>query len=288
MKKILFVILIIFLCSNTVYAKRRHVNYIKRKLGVRNEKKDDSVSKGFKQTIGENYVIQVKDMSRQEALLILRHMERVLEEYLKLYEYPFGTQKCFVKVFGKQKNYKLVAQPKGCGDSSGFYYSTGVNNYVVTYNSAYLYSTLSHEAFHQFAEKAFNKRPPVWFNEGMACYYETSRFVNDRFVTNVVHRDNLFRAKGAISSKNRKWPKLKNLARLSYDKFYGKNASFNYAAAWSLVYYLKNNNKEAFKSFVDDLKLGKSFATCIRTNYNMSQRELEKEWLDYIIALPGS
>lgn len=285
MKKI-YIGLVFLLIYSNLFAQG--IDDIKRRLGVKKAKKQKSDAKGFKQVIGKHYIVQVKDISRQEAELILRHMERILEEYLKLYEYPFGTQKCFVKVYGKEKDFKSAATAKGCGDCGGFYYSTGVNNYVVTYNSASLYSTLSHETFHQFIEKVFGKKPPIWFNEGLACYYETARFVNDRFVTDLVHSRHLFDAKEAISSRDKRWPKLKELDRMNYNRFYKKNKSINYAASWSLVYYLRNKDEGAFKNFTNDLKLGKSFSTCVRANYNMRVKELEKEWLEYIKALSGA
>lgn len=283
--KLIGLSIIIFLFSTSLYGQT--LDDIKKKLGVvskgeRVTGQKDKV-KGFKQVVGKYYIVQVKDISREEAEKILRHMDRLMEEFLKLYEYPFGTQKCYITVYGLEKDFRRVAKREKMETAQAFSYKRGISHYAVTYYTSDLYSTLNHEAFHLFIRNVFKRDPSVWFNEGMACFYEVSSFIGNKFVSNRMNKRRLMIVKGAIRSKQ--WPGLRDLVRFSYKEFHGTNEAIHYAASWSLIYYLKNKNESAFEGFVSDLVLGKSFSTSIRGNYSMKQKELEKEWLRYIEEL---
>lgn len=279
--KIAIFLIILSLVSCNLFGQT--VDSIRERLGAKQEVNKSVGEKGFKQLNGKYYIVQVKDISEKEAGAILRHMDRLMEEFLKLYEYPFGTQKCFVVVYGLKKDFDRVAKSEHSGSSKAFAYRKGINYYAVTYYDEDLYPTLSHEAFHQFIENIFKREVPVWFNEGMACYYAGSSFSGDRFVTNKINRQSLQSAKEFSHSK--RWPKIKDLVRLSYDEFYGTNSDANYAAGWCLVYYLKNKDEKAFKDFVNDLVLGKSFSTSLRQNYSIDQKQLEEDLTKYITSL---
>lgn len=260
---------------------------IKEKMGVKPKAEStgekEEGEKGFKQLVGKYYVVQVKDISREEAEKILQYMDTLMEEFLKLYEYPFGTQKCYIVVYGLKKDYDRIAKAEDMENAEAFSYRKGINEYAVTYYVENIYPLLSHEAFHLFIEYIFKGDVPFWFNEGMACYYERCTFVGTKFVTNRINKGRLMVAKDSIRTKQ--WPRLKELVRFSYDGFYRNNSAVNYAASWCLVYYLKNKNEEAFKNFVNDFVMGKSFSTAIRQNYNMEQKQLEDEWIKYIEGL---
>lgn len=117
----------------------------------------------------------------------------------------------------------------------------------------------------------------------MACYYETCEFVGSKFETNRINKGRLYIVKESIHTKQ--CPSPRELIRFSWNEFHGANESINYAASWALIYYLKNRDEGAFKNFVNDLVLGKSFSTCIRQNYNMDLKQLGNEWLRYIERL---
>lgn len=260
---------------------------IQKKLGAKSNNESDKYqsikTKGFMQLAGRYCIVEVRDISAEEAEQILKHMNRLIEEFLKLYEYPFGTQKCYITVYGLKKDYDRIARKEDVETAEAFSYREGLNHYAVTYYSADMYPTLSHEAFHLFIENIFKRGIPIWFNEGMASYYETCSFSGERFMTNRVNKNRLAVAKGSLHGKE--WPGIKDLIRFSWNQFHGKNEAVNYAASWALVYFLKNKNEEAFKDFVHDLILGKSFATAVRQNYSMDQKELETEWVNYIDGL---
>jgi len=276
----LTVILIILIAIPFLYAET--LDDIRMKLNANKEKQNNNNegSDGFNQVAGKYYIVQVKDLSDQEAHNILRYVDRVMEEFLKLYEYPFGTRKCYIVVYGLEKDYRRVAKQEKMDNARAFSYSRGIGEYAITYYGSDLYPVLSHETFHLLAENIFKNDIPFWFNEGMASYYETCIFNGDQFESNRVNRNRLNTAKAALQSKQ--WPKIKDLVRMSYDAFYNNNSAVNYAVSWSVVYYLKNKDEVAYKNFVHDISLGKSFATNIRQNYALDEKNLEENLKKYI------
>lgn len=281
MKLLCYVLIGYIFCT---YLYGQTVDDIRKRLGKELEtesvKKLLDNAKGFKQINGRYCIVQVKDISTEEAEQILRHMDRLMEEFLKLYEYPFGTQKCFITVYGLKKDFDRVAKQEDLENAGAFSYRRGINHYAVTYYSEGLYPTLNHETFHLFIDNIFKKDAPIWFNEGMACYYETCALIGNRFESNRVNKARLYTAKEALHSKE--WPKAKDLVRFSWKEFHGTNETVNYAVSWALIYYLRNKDEDAFKEFVRDMVLGKSFSTNIRRNYNMDLKQMEDDWRRYI------
>lgn len=283
--KILIIVIIGFLTVSLSHCET--IDDIKKKLGAGIEEKqagdEKEDLKGSSQAIGKYHIVQVKDMSSEEAGRIAAYADRLMQELVKLHDYPFGLQKCYIVVYGIKKDYDRAAKEKHMEKAKAFSYKRGLSNYAVTYYAEDLYPTLAHEELHLFIENIFKNDAPIWLNEGMACYYETSAFSNGNFTTNIKNKGRLGIAKNALGAKE--WPEIKDLLRMPYDKFYGQSSSVNYAASWCLIYYLKNKNEEAFKYFMNDLALGKSFFTSIRANYGMDQKELEKDWVSYIEKL---
>jgi hypothetical protein len=277
--------LIILFFITTLYSDT--LDDIRKKLSVEKGQQGQIAQKdgniGFNQIVGKYYIVQVKDLSTQEAEGILRYVDRMMEEFLKLYEYPFGTRKCYVVVYGLEKDYMRVAKQEKMDKARAFSYTRGISEYVITYYGDDIYPVLSHETFHILAENIFKNDIPFWFNEGMSSYYETCMFNGDKFESNRLNKKRLAVAKSSLQSEQ--LPKIKDLVRMSYDEFYSGNALVNYAVSWSLVYYLKNKDEAAYKNFVHDISFGKSFVTSIRQNYGFEQKELEENLKKYISEL---
>lgn len=102
-----------------------------------------------------------------------------------------------------------------------------------------LFRRAFHEGFHQYAFYALDQaNSSMWFNEGMAQFFENAVIVNGRIrieedpraislLTQVL-------AKGGFD--------LQSFFQLSPEQFYSKISAerdANYAVAWALVYYLK-------------------------------------------------
>ena len=61
---------------------------------------------------------------------------------------------------------------------------------LVTYEHENLWQVLAHEGFHQFLGYELGLDVPVWLNEGMAQYFETSYIAYGRLRTGLVSSQN--------------------------------------------------------------------------------------------------
>lgn len=98
--------------------------------------------------------------------------------------------------------------------------------------------TVYHEAFHQYIFYAYDMvEPAVWFNEGMAQFYENAAISEQRLRVEE-NKSSATKLEAVISGGKFD---LGALTGMSYKEFYGgdeKNRETNYALAWGLTYYL--------------------------------------------------
>lgn len=122
---------------------------------------------------------------------------------------------------------------------------------LVTYEHAGLWQVLAHEGFHQFVGYELGQAIPVWLNEGMAQYFETSTVKNGRLVPGNVDRRRLAMAQTLIAA--RRAPLLGELMGMDRTTFYA-NANTTYPMSWAAVYYLRAQRGSAFHRYLQDLK----------------------------------
>lgn len=102
--------------------------------------------------------------------------------------------------------------------------------------------TVRHEGFHQYLDHIMDD-PPLWFNEGLAEYYEISQRVHGRWKLGEVHKAHL--------------PTLeKGLFPLETFLYQDKKpfmlkAPANYAQSWAFIHFLRHSTKENKKIFKD-------------------------------------
>ncbi len=95
-----------------------------------------------------------------------------------------------------------------------------------------MFRTIRHEGFHQYLDRLLPD-PPVWFNEGLAVYFEALKRVGGTLKTNLV-RDDLVRAlrtKTLIS--------MGEFVRITPARFYA-DAERCYPQAWLVAHLLRN------------------------------------------------
>jgi tetratricopeptide (TPR) repeat protein len=95
---------------------------------------------------------------------------------------------------------------------------------------------LYHEGFHQFL-KGVMPVAPIWFNEGMAEYVGASRIKDGRVVeTGGLQGGRLRDLKTAVKYGWKTLP-FTEIMNETQAEFYGKNASLQYAQAWSMIHF---------------------------------------------------
>lgn len=115
--------------------------------------------------------------------------------------------------------------------------------------------TIRHEGFHQYFDM-LAADAPVWLNEGLAEYFEVSRFKVGKPSAGVV-RPRHVRTLALVRSRG----SIEDFFKITPRNFYGPKASLNYSKSWALVRYLRGGTpkvRAVFDRLVDALSQGKS------------------------------
>lgn len=117
--------------------------------------------------------------------------------------------------------------------------------------------TIRHEGFHQYFDM-LAAETPVWLNEGLAEYFEVSRFNAGKPSAGVV-RPSHVRTLALVRATAR--DPVAEFMNITPREFYGPKASLNYSQSWALVRYLRGGTpkvRAVFDRLVSALVEGKS------------------------------
>lgn len=153
--------------------------------------------------------------------------------------------RCTVRVFRSKA--EMVAVTKIERDVLGFY--SPADNSVTVYDPrseglpfAGMWTTLFHEASHQFTEMISQSAVPSWLNEGTASYFEGAALRPDgRVDTNLVPP---YRLAGCIDAFRTGSPTLREVIAWSSPESYPAEY---YPVGWALVFFLRNYEDEKYR-----------------------------------------
>ncbi|MCR9247413.1 MAG: tetratricopeptide repeat protein [bacterium] len=117
--------------------------------------------------------------------------------------------------------------------------------------------TIRHEGFHQYFDMLTGDAP-VWLNEGLAEYFEVSRFKLGRPSAGIVQPRHV-RALRLIRPSSR--GSIEEFLKITPRRFYGPRAALNYSKSWAMVRYLRSGTptiRAVFDRLVRALIAGKS------------------------------
>ncbi len=333
--RLLFIALIIyFLCLN--YSIGESANTEKPKSGDKNGEKE-VIEKMLKQypwsgainspgADSENLLwekareketehFRVKTNLSPEALNdICYTMESALLAWQKFFNLKQSKEKISIEVFKNQEEfkqaYKTILKKDPSENKNGVFIAEHPAKihkslpkmilcyYRISQSKEGTFSTLLHEGTH-YAVSLCVKQMPIWLNEGLATYFESSEFKENKLVTNLIHQEELKRIKEMINSNNYlPMGDLINLADRKFNSSYG-----NYSQSWSLVYFLLNASEEKYKKgfyqYLEDCKKIKVIMRySAKEGYEIVDKDghiklfekemgvaidnLEKEWKEYI------
>ena len=251
-------------------------------------------------TIGSRHYRVKTDLDRREAEPIVRHMDRVYEEYQRRFaDFPVHSRRGFdLYLFTHSARYQEHVRSHGY-DASGtvgvFYVSNsgqGLATCLEGQGREMLYTTLQHEGFHQFAWARISPDLPVWVNEGLAEYFGDACVVRSRFVLGGAEESRLERVRSAIEK--RRTDPLDVIATMTDQEWdrrvTGPDGRMLYDQAWSFVHFLieAENGKYADR-FVDYLRgyaAGLPPYPTLASALRVSDYEaLEAEWKQHVTAL---
>ena len=156
---------------------------------------------------------------------------------------------------------------------------------IVTYVSRQMTSTLLHEGTHQLLQTTLAPgRPPQWLTEGMAVYFQESKFVGKKMKTGIVPKRFRGELKRAVS-RNAHIP-IPELLRYDGSKML---SSLGYAQSWGLVHYLVHYRKGAyhkkFREYIKALRAKEDPVKAFETHFTKKISKLERSWKRYVSKL---
>ncbi len=194
------------------------------------------------------------ETARQAALLL----EEGLTEYRVNVHALKPEQKRLYKVYlfsGEAGFQRYVAdssllEKKGAENAAGLY--SGILKQLLIWNLPNrdeMMRTVRHEGFHQYLDRLLPD-PPVWFNEGLATYYEAMQRVGGDLKIDRPRPDVL----GDL--KDKPLVPLAAFLHISPRKFYA-TAPHSYAQAWLIVHMLRHGtpkHRDRYRTFLARLE----------------------------------
>ncbi|MBI1380187.1 MAG: DUF1570 domain-containing protein [Planctomycetaceae bacterium] len=201
----------------------------------------------------DNYTIRT-NMGYEMAHAMSQAMEQMGEFYRRVFRYKErgGTmRRCVINVYAQRREfdeYEGITQPT----IRGFF--VPLENRVAAYDRrtddgtlADLWSTLFHEASHQFTSAVAKSLIPGWLNEGTASYFEGARLTsNGKVQTNLIPDGRLRQLAamlGSATATTASTSGVKLLDVISYFRPGSYDGAF-YPWGWGLVYFFHNFENE--------------------------------------------
>ena len=144
--------------------------------------------------------------------------------------------------------------------------------------------TVRHEGFHQYLDLVAEDAP-LWFNEGMAEYYEGSRMGAGRARGGQVRRDHLLVLEAALSGRD--IVPLSSFLHMSRDAFYASGKmELHYAQGWAVVHFLRKGParfREPFRTLMARLVEGATSKTAVTEAFaGLDLQELDASFVTYL------
>jgi hypothetical protein len=158
---------------------------------------------------------------------------------------------------------------------------------LVTYEHENLWPVLAHEGFHQFLGYELGLEVPMWLNEGLAQYFETSRVVAGRFLTGEVSARKLRAARYALRTGQA--PRISQLLTMDRASFYSQ-AQTTYPASWALVHYLLHRDGSSYRSsefrrYLAELKRNADSIRSFQRRFGAASAEWQRDFERYVFSL---
>lgn len=192
------------------------------------------------------YYTVLTNMGFEMAQSISLAMEQMNQFYRQVFNYKVrgGTmRRCVLKVYAHRREFD--AQEGGMSPGvKGFF--VPLENRVATYDPrsegqpvSKLWSTLFHEASHQFTEAVTTNLMPGWLNEGTASYFEGAQILpSGQIRTNLIPESRL---RNLVILLDQGKPTVEEV--VSYFQPGSYDGSF-YPFGWGLVYFIRNFEDE--------------------------------------------
>jgi tetratricopeptide (TPR) repeat protein len=244
-----------------------------------------------------HYVVST-DVDQKLADKAAAEMERIYKEYAAKFRFKGDEQKrrFNVRIFSSKEGFSEYSS-----QTTGQIHEKSLGYYTPTYKELVLWhesdmesliDVLYHEGFHQFLDY-FIADAPVWFNEGLAQYFETAKWTGDGFKIGRSNPNKLEFLQRMIEA--RAYVPFKKLLRMTHPEFMSQDpapiegatmVNVHYTQSWAFVHFLIHANDGKYKWVIRDfyqaLKAGKKPDEAFEEVFGAAKfARIEEAWTDY-------
>ena len=238
----------------------------------------------------KNYKIEYEGaIPVQTAQKIGQELEDILVQYKTLFRFK-PSKKMLVRFMDSLNTYEQVGgNPRMAG-----FYNPGSGYLVIKQMPFYdLVPTVYHEAFHQYLHAYVGDvQIPIWFNEGMAVYFEGMQR-DEKSKTNalnprLIKRGKIRMVKDAINTRTQ--IPLETLLKVTHEEFHDKeNEALYYSQSFAVMFYFMqlSRGKAALNYMKELKKTGDPEAanTKLFGKKMKNLKKIESHWKGYIRKL---
>ena len=246
--------------------------------------------------VSAHYVVR-SDLSGRKCKLYSDHLEGMRPVYERVLGLPSRAKKpAPVLIFNAPEGYFSYLDFTS-GDRME--HTTGLFSpwygQMILYEDAEAEETLNviaHEGFHQYLLTVLPDGAPIWFNEGMAEYVGATRIEKGKVVeTGGIQEGRLRNLKDALKYGWKPLP-FAEIMQESRAEFYGVNAAFKYAQAWSMIHFFMKGDsgkwRPVLKEYIERLAAGDTAEEAYEATFaKQDLAALQKAW-HQSFQLPGA
>ena len=238
----------------------------------------------------KNYKIEYEGaIPVQTAHKIGQELEDILVQYKALFRFK-PSKKMLVRFMDSENTYEQVGgDPRMAG-----FYNPGSGYLVIKQMPFYeLVPVVYHEAFHQYLHSFVGDvRIPIWFNEGMAVYFEgmqrDEKSKTKGLSPKLIKRGKIRMVKDAINTRTQ--IPLETLLKVTDEEFHDKeNEALYYSQSFAVMFYFMqlSRGKAALNYMKELKKSGDSEAanTKLFGKKMKNLKKIEAGWKSYIRKL---
>jgi hypothetical protein len=107
-----------------------------------------------------------------------------------------------------------------------------------------MFRVVRHEGWHQYFDRLASVSP-IWFDDGMAEYYELADLYGGEWKEGQVHGPHV----RMLNASDFKWLPLQSLLDMERKEFQEHDVAQHYAQSWAVVHYLRQGPKDAQEIF---------------------------------------
>jgi hypothetical protein len=218
------------------------------------------------------------DIPRAAAKEAYVRLDRMYEEMSRFFvDVPLkGEGKLHAVLFSNRRDYLRAG---GLSFADGCY-KRNDKALLVCFTMTSVWHGVQHEATHQFAHEKLGAKFPVWFNEGIACYFGDAIYTGDSYLLGSRNEAELIRLE--IERNNKmflmNWPRLFAMDQTEWNRIYRGEL---YDEAWSITHFLMESGEARRKLTMEFIGKACQSETAWRDVFGDNNEKLGNEWLAF-------